>query len=112
MAAANCSCSSECDERADWFSRRPCAVIGRHTLSFSACIRGALFNQENDCIWDFDLVGHEVEAHNYPWSRKGDVNAWLASEVFNLKEPVSVQVKRRCSRHAHSCGRLQPIKER
>lgn len=52
-----------------------------------------LFNQENDCIWDFDLVGHEVEAHNYPWSRKGDVNAWLASEVFNLKEPVSVQAE-------------------
>jgi hypothetical protein len=51
------------------------------------------FNPEQDCIWDFDLVGHEVEARLYPWSRKGDVNAWLASGVFNLKEPVSVQAE-------------------
>ena len=51
------------------------------------------FNPEQDCIWDFDLVGNEVEARLYPWSRKGDVNAWLASEVFNLKEPVSVQAE-------------------
>jgi hypothetical protein len=48
------------------------------------------FDAENDCIWDFDLIGNEVEARLYTWSRKGDVNAWLASEVFNLKEPVSV----------------------
>ncbi|MEX8499291.1 MAG: AAA family ATPase [Leptothrix ochracea] len=51
------------------------------------------FNPENDCIWDFDLIDGEVHAHLYPWSRKGDVNAWLASEVFNLKEPVSVQAE-------------------
>lgn len=49
------------------------------------------FEPEKDCIWDFDLVGNEVEARLYPWSRKGDVNAWLASGVFNLKEPGSVQ---------------------
>lgn len=51
------------------------------------------FNPQQDCIWDFDLIGNEVEAHLYPWSRKGDVNAWLASEVFNLKEPVSVEAE-------------------
>lgn len=51
------------------------------------------FDAENDCIWDFDLIGNEVEAHLYTWSRKGDVNAWLASEVFNLKEPVCILTK-------------------
>ncbi len=51
------------------------------------------FQAENDCIWDFDLIDNEVKAQLYPWSRKGDVNAWLASEVFNLKEPASVQAE-------------------
>jgi len=51
------------------------------------------FDPNNDCIWDFDLVDGEVRANLYPWSRKGDVNSWLASEVFNLKEPASVQAE-------------------
>lgn len=51
------------------------------------------FNPQEDCIWDFDLVGNEVQAQMYPWSRKGNVNAWLASGVFNLTEPASVQAE-------------------
>lgn len=51
------------------------------------------FDPARDCIWDFDLVEGEVQAHLYPWSRKGNVNAWLASEVFNLKEPGSVEAE-------------------
>lgn len=51
------------------------------------------FDPETDCIWDFDLVNGEVHATLYPWSRKGDVNSWLASDVFNLKEPASVQAE-------------------
>lgn len=51
------------------------------------------FDAERDCIWDFDLVGNEVEANIFPWSRKGGVNAWLASGVFNLKEPGSVEAE-------------------
>ena len=45
------------------------------------------------CIWDFDLVDGEVEAALYPYSRKGNVNAWLTSSVFDLKEPVSVDAE-------------------
>lgn len=48
------------------------------------------FDRERDCIWDFDLVDGEVQTNLYPYSRKGDVNAWLSSQVFNLKEPSSV----------------------
>jgi AAA domain, putative AbiEii toxin, Type IV TA system len=51
------------------------------------------FQPDSDCVWDFDLVNNEVEARLYPWSRHGSVNAWLASEVFNLKEPASVQAE-------------------
>jgi hypothetical protein len=48
------------------------------------------FEAQRDCIWDFELVDGEVQALDYPYSRKGNVNAWLSSEVFNLKEPTSV----------------------
>lgn len=51
------------------------------------------FDPSKDCIWDFDLINGEVHAQLFPWSRKGDVNSWLASGVFNLKEPVSVQAE-------------------
>jgi hypothetical protein len=51
------------------------------------------FDSRHDCIWDFDLVDGEVQVALYPYSRKGDVNAWLASDVFNLKEPSSVEAE-------------------
>lgn len=51
------------------------------------------FDQEQDCIWDFDLVDGEVVARLYPYSRKGNVNAWLTSSVFDLKDPGSVDAE-------------------
>ena len=51
--------------------RCPRATAGRHPFPISACIRGAYLNPEQDCIWDFDLVGHEVEARLYPGRVKG-----------------------------------------
>ena len=59
------------------------------------------FDPERDCIWDFDLIDRDVQAKLYPWSRKGDVNAWLASEVFNLKEPGSVQAEEALEQARH-----------
>lgn len=49
-----------------------------------------MFDVQRDCIWDFDLVGNQVQAKRYPFERKGDVNAWLASGVFNLNDPTSL----------------------
>ncbi|CRM27294.1 MULTISPECIES: AAA family ATPase [Pseudomonas] len=46
-----------------------------------------------DCILDFDLVENHVEVRNLPFTRKGDVNGWLASDIFNLKEPRSVEAE-------------------
>lgn len=52
------------------------------------------FDPAKDRIWDFDLVNGEVQAKNYPWSRKGDVNGWLSSGVFDLEEPRSLPAER------------------
>lgn len=51
------------------------------------------FDQALDCIWDFDLVEGQVQAELYPYSRKGSVNAWLTSSVFDLKEAASVDAE-------------------
>ena len=42
-----------------------------------------------DRIWDFNPVEGAVEVREFAWNRKGDVNAWLASEAFGLREPRS-----------------------
>jgi len=47
-----------------------------------------------DGIIDFDLVGQNVEVKNLPFTRKGDVNGWLSSEIFNLQEPRSLEAER------------------
>ncbi|MFU8763918.1 MAG: AAA family ATPase [Haliea sp.] len=49
-----------------------------------------IFDTTTDCIWDFDFRNGEVSAAQHAWSRKGDVNAWLVSDVFDLKDPGSV----------------------
>lgn len=52
-----------------------------------------LFDTRLDCIWDFGLTDGKVVASPYDFHRLGDVNSWLASEVFNLKEPASVEAE-------------------
>lgn len=51
------------------------------------------FDPEQDCIWDFDMVDGQVKVALYPYSRKGSVNAWLTSSVFDLKEAASVDAE-------------------
>ena len=47
------------------------------------------FDETRDRIWDFNLVAGAVQVREFAWNRKGDVNAWLASEAFGLREPRS-----------------------
>lgn len=58
------------------------------------------FDAKRDCVRDFDLVDNRVEVNSIKWTRKGDVNAWLSSDVFNLKQPSS---KRECLSDGRSC---------
>lgn len=53
-----------------------------------------LYDLGKDGIIDFDLVGQNVEVKNLPFTRKGDVNGWLSSEIFNLQEPRSIEAER------------------
>lgn len=51
------------------------------------------YETSKDCILDFDLVEQRVEVRNLSFSRKGDVNGWLSSDIFNLREPRSIEAE-------------------
>ncbi|ATB44145.1 hypothetical protein CYFUS_009627 [Cystobacter fuscus] len=53
-----------------------------------------LFDTDEDALFMFDLVGSEVKVSKADWRPRGDANAWLTSEVFDLKEPRSVEAER------------------
>ncbi len=53
----------------------------------------ARFNTEADAVWELDLNQGRVDLHEFPWSRRGDANAWLTSPVFDLKEPRSIEAE-------------------
>ncbi|HZI15756.1 MAG TPA: AAA family ATPase [Myxococcus sp.] len=51
------------------------------------------FDESKDALFMFDLVGNEVKVTQAEWRPRGDANAWLTSEVFDLKEPRSVEAE-------------------
>ena len=51
------------------------------------------FDEAQDALFMFDLVGNEVKVTQADWRPRGDANAWLTSEVFDLKEPRSVEAE-------------------
>ncbi len=53
----------------------------------------ARFDEQQDAVWELDLRKNQVDLHEFPWSRRGDANAWLTSSVFDLKEPRSLEAE-------------------
>ena len=51
------------------------------------------FDTERDGVWELDMQGGEVVLSEFPWSRRGDANAWLTSSVFDLAEPRSIEAE-------------------
>lgn len=51
------------------------------------------FDTEQDGVWELDLQDGEVVLSEFPWSRRGDANAWLTSSVFDLAEPRSIEAE-------------------
>jgi hypothetical protein len=51
------------------------------------------FDDEKDAIWELDLVKDQVELNEFPFRRLGDVNQWLTSGAFDLREPRSLEAE-------------------
>jgi hypothetical protein len=52
-----------------------------------------LFDPERDALWNLDLVDEQVALRREVWRRRGDANAWLTSDVFDLEEPRSLEAE-------------------
>jgi predicted ATP-binding protein involved in virulence len=48
-----------------------------------------LFDPEQDAWFDLNLVDGAVTLEKMPWRRRGDANAWLKSEAFDLPSTYS-----------------------
>ncbi|HEX5752491.1 MAG TPA: AAA family ATPase [Archangium sp.] len=58
-----------------------------------------LFDTERDALFDFDLVkdahgARTVQVRKTHWRPRGDANAWLVSDIFDLGEPRSVEAEK------------------
>ncbi len=53
-----------------------------------------LFDPKLDALWKLDLVGNKVVLERDEWHRRGDVNRWLVSDVFELGSPTSAHAER------------------
>lgn len=51
------------------------------------------FDPKIDSVWELDLVKQQVTLRRFPWRRRGDVNSWLSSTVFDLQEPRSLDAE-------------------
>lgn len=51
------------------------------------------FDPDKDGVWELDLEEGEVVLSEFPWSRRGDANAWLTSSVFDLAQPRSLEAE-------------------
>jgi len=52
-----------------------------------------LFDPAKDVLWNLDLVDGTVKPRKEVWRRRGDANAWLVSDVFDLAEPRSLEAE-------------------
>ena len=53
-----------------------------------------IFETERDRVFRFDLVGDSVEIAVDPWRPRGDVSAWLTSEIFDLEQARSLPAEK------------------
>lgn len=52
------------------------------------------FDEAKDALWKLDMVAGDVRLDRDPWHRRGDVNRWLVSDVFDLGAPTSREAER------------------
>ncbi|WP_437764578.1 AAA family ATPase [Sorangium sp. So ce281] len=52
-----------------------------------------LFDPEADALWKLDLVDGAVQIAQDVWHKRGDVNRWLMSDVFDLDAATSAEAE-------------------
>ncbi len=66
------------------------------------------FDDKRDALWKLDLVDGDVTIHRDDLHRRGDVNRWLQSDVFDLGQPTSREVESILREAATLCSQTDP----
>lgn len=69
------------------------------------------FDLEKDALWKLDLVGADVQLERDVWHKRGDVNRWLMSDVFDLGAPTSSEAERALGRAQELLAMQEPDAE-
>jgi hypothetical protein len=67
-------------------------IVATHSPLVLASVE-PYFDLNQDALWELDLEEHQVKLKHSPWRRRGDVNNWLSSEIFDLGEPRSLEAE-------------------
>ncbi|WP_224369732.1 AAA family ATPase [Hyalangium versicolor] len=52
------------------------------------------FDEDRDVLFLLELEGEKVRLRQPPWTKRGDVNDWLTSEIIQLAQPRSLEAER------------------
>lgn len=67
-------------------------IIATHSPLVMASVE-PFYNVETDKLFTLDLNGQELEVREIPYIKRGSADAWLQSEVFDLKRAYSVDAE-------------------
>jgi hypothetical protein len=82
-------------------------IVATHAPLVMASME-SIFDDEQDALWKLDLNDGAILIEKDLWRKRGDVNRWLKSDVFDLPEATSVQMQRVMSEAAMLCEADDP----
>ena len=82
-------------------------VVATHAPLVMASME-SLFDDKKDALWKMDLVDGEVVIERDLWRKRGDVNRWLRSDVFDLPEATSLEAQKALLDAASLCQQEEP----
>lgn len=67
-------------------------IIATHSPLVMASVE-PLFDEQVDSLFTLDLIEQDLKVKEIPYVKRGSVNSWLTSEVFDLKRAYSVEAE-------------------
>jgi len=68
-------------------------IIATHSPLVLASVE-PIFQDQLDSLFTLDLVGQELAAREIQYIKHGSINAWLTSEIFDLRRPYSIDAEK------------------
>lgn len=69
----------------------------------------SVFDERQDALWKMDFIDREVTIERDLWRKRGDINRWLRSDVFDLPEATSLEAQQALRDAATLCQQEEPL---